>query len=108
MKAAHMIIKNMFRRWYCCWFRRIYFRPNWLLGFRMVCLVVRMHLLTDFVGAGWGPGQLEQEVEATVWYLTSCSKRFVLNQCIQLPKPLWNEVMEHMGPPYSDILRRAK
>ncbi|KAG0583095.1 hypothetical protein KC19_3G108900 [Ceratodon purpureus] len=58
--------------------------------------------------AGWGPGQLEQEVEAGVWYLASCSKRFVLKQCIQLPKPLWNEVMEHMGPPYSDISRRAK
>jgi len=58
--------------------------------------------------AGWGPGQLESEVEAGVWYLASCSKKFVLKQCIQLPKPLWNEVMEHMGPPYSDIARRAK
>jgi putative transcriptional regulator len=58
--------------------------------------------------AGWGPGQLEQEVAAGVWYLASCSKRFVLKQCIQLPKPLSNEVMEHMGPPYSDIARKAK
>ena len=104
-----MIIKNIFRRWCCCWFRSIYFR--YLTGFWVsgwFSLVVRIHLLTGFVGAGWGPGQLEQEVEAGVWYLASCSKRFVLKQCIQLPKPLWNEVMEHMGPPYSDISRRAK
>lgn len=66
-------------------------------------LLLRVSLL-----AGWGPGQLESEVEAGVWYLASCSKKFVLKQCIQLPKPLWNEVMEHMGPPYSDIARRAK
>ncbi|KAH7280087.1 hypothetical protein KP509_37G051900 [Ceratopteris richardii] len=57
--------------------------------------------------AGWGPGQLEREVSHGVWYLASCSKDIIMKPCLNLPKPLWREVLEYMGNPYIDISRRT-
>lgn len=57
--------------------------------------------------SGWGPGQLEREVAMGVWYVACCSKDIILKHCIQLPKPLWREVLELMGDPYADISKRA-
>eukprot|EP00850_Spirogloea_muscicola_P023512 SM000363S13636 [mRNA] locus=s363:75177:79012:+ [translate_table: standard] len=57
--------------------------------------------------SGWGPGQLERELQAGVWFLGSCSTNLVLKQCIRLPKPLWREVLELMGGQYAEASRRA-
>jgi len=46
---------------------------------------------------GWGPGQLERECARGVWYPVACSKQLALKQVIQLPKPLWREVLELCG-----------
>eukprot|EP00227_Mantoniella_beaufortii_P015131 CAMPEP_0197596210 /NCGR_PEP_ID=MMETSP1326-20131121/24570_1 /TAXON_ID=1155430 /ORGANISM="Genus nov. species nov., Strain RCC2288" /LENGTH=451 /DNA_ID=CAMNT_0043162673 /DNA_START=49 /DNA_END=1401 /DNA_ORIENTATION=+ len=46
---------------------------------------------------GWAPGQLEAECSRGVWYPVACSKELALKQVIQLPKPLWREVLELCG-----------
>uniref|UniRef100_A0A7S3E292 Transcriptional regulator n=1 Tax=Chloropicon laureae TaxID=464258 RepID=A0A7S3E292_9CHLO len=52
--------------------------------------------------AGWAPGQLERELETnSVWIAAACSPEIVLKQVIQLPKPLWREVMELLGGEYA-------
>jgi putative transcriptional regulator len=52
--------------------------------------------------AGWGPGQLERELETNeVWVAAACAPELVLKQVIQLPKPLWREVLELMGGEYA-------
>ncbi|CAM9331869.1 unnamed protein product [Phaeothamnion confervicola] len=56
---------------------------------------------------GWGPGQLEKEVERGVWYTAAVSKEVVLKQCIGLPVPLWREVLQLLGGKYSLIARAA-
>jgi len=53
--------------------------------------------------AGWAPGQLHDEIERGVWYSAACSRDLILQQCLQLPKPLWREVLELMGGRYSLI-----
>eukprot|EP00238_Polyblepharides_amylifera_P004359 CAMPEP_0196573086 /NCGR_PEP_ID=MMETSP1081-20130531/3041_1 /TAXON_ID=36882 /ORGANISM="Pyramimonas amylifera, Strain CCMP720" /LENGTH=244 /DNA_ID=CAMNT_0041890663 /DNA_START=337 /DNA_END=1071 /DNA_ORIENTATION=- len=52
--------------------------------------------------AGWGPGQLENEVANNVWYAAASSKELVLKPVIQLPKPLWREILELMGDEFSE------
>ncbi|KAK9817198.1 hypothetical protein WJX72_010966 [[Myrmecia] bisecta] len=55
-----------------------------------------------FAGAvRWGPGQLQQELATGFWYTAACSRSIVLKQCLQLPVPLWQEVLELMGSEYS-------
>ena len=46
---------------------------------------------------GWAPGQLKSECERGVWYPVACSKQLALKQVIQLPKPLWREILELCG-----------
>jgi len=57
--------------------------------------------------AGWGPGQLEAEVKRGTWYCAACAKELVLKPVIQLPKPLWREILELMGGEYAECSRRA-
>ncbi len=45
----------------------------------------------------WQPGQLEREIEASIWTKAACSRSVVLKQCWQLPVPLWREVNKLMG-----------
>eukprot|EP00959_Pyramimonas_sp_CCMP1952_P338155 7081570-Pyramimonas_sp.AAC.1 len=55
--------------------------------------------------AGWGPGQLQSEVERDVWYVAASAKELVLKPVIKLPKPLWREILELMGGEYADTAR---
>lgn len=51
----------------------------------------------------WGPGKLEKEVDDGLWYCVSASNLYALKHCIQLPKPLWVEIMQSQGQPFSQI-----
>lgn len=51
----------------------------------------------------WGAGELEREVDEGSWYCISASPLFALKHCIQLPKPLWVEIMQSQGKPFAKI-----
>lgn len=55
----------------------------------------------------WGKGELEREVDDGSWYCISASKLFALEHCIQLPKPLWVEIMQSQGQPFAKIASRV-
>ncbi len=54
----------------------------------------------------WPPGKLEAEVSESEWFCISASEKFATSHCIQLPKPLWVEIMESQGEPFGKIARR--
>merc|ERR1711959_61095 len=57
--------------------------------------------------AGWAPGQLERELETNeVWIAAACAPELILKQVIQLPKPLWREILELMGSPYYEMSKK--
>lgn len=51
----------------------------------------------------WQPGMLETEVDEGSWFCVSASERYALEHCIQLPKPLWVEIMQAQGQPFARI-----
>jgi putative transcriptional regulator len=56
-----------------------------------------------FLGhAGWGPGQLEAELEVGSWIVEEATPDDVFS-----PKPdtLWSRVLERKGPPYTTMAR---
>jgi len=53
----------------------------------------------------WAPGQLKAEVDKGVWYTAAASRPVIVKQCLQLPKPLWMEVMELMGGQYAETAK---
>lgn len=55
----------------------------------------------------WGAGKLEEEVESGEWFACSASPKYASEHCIQLPKPLWREIMESSGELYSKIARKT-
>lgn len=55
----------------------------------------------------WKKGELEREVDDGSWFCISASKLFALEHCIQLPKPLWVEIMQSQGQPFAAIAERA-
>jgi len=56
-----------------------------------------------FLGhAGWGPGQLEAEMEADSWIT---EKPTADDAFTASPEGLWRSVLERKGPPYVDIAR---
>ena len=57
--------------------------------------------------AGWGPGQLQSEVERDVWYVAASAKELVLKPVIALPKPLYRKILELMGGEYAETARRV-
>jgi putative transcriptional regulator len=59
--------------------------------------------------AGWGPGQLEAEVEAKSWYVAACDVGTVLEQHLEEDQPdrLWREILIRMGGPFEDIAQNA-
>ncbi|GJP62942.1 hypothetical protein CLOP_g20005 [Closterium sp. NIES-67] len=60
-----------------------------------------------FVGRlEWQPGKLQEEVDAGLWYTAACARSLVLKQCLQLPKPLWREMLELMGGEYAEAARK--
>lgn len=55
----------------------------------------------------WPAGELESEVGDGSWYCISASELFALKHCIQLPKPLWVEIMQCQGGPFELIANRV-
>lgn len=56
-----------------------------------------------FVGhAGWGPGQLEAELESESWIIDAPSEDDVFTRS---PVDLWRRVLKRKGPPYSTMAR---
>lgn len=51
----------------------------------------------------WGAGELEKEIDEGSWYCAAASPLFALKHCLQLPKPLWVELMQTMGQPFAQI-----
>jgi len=50
-------------------------------------------------------GQLEREIYDCKHQSVACARALALKQCIQLPKPLWHEVMELCGGELREISR---
>lgn len=55
----------------------------------------------------WEKGELEREVNDGSWYCISASNLYALKHCIQLPKPLWVEIMQSQGHPFAQIASRV-
>lgn len=56
-----------------------------------------------FVGhAGWGPGQLEAEMEADAWIVEPAADDDVFTR---EPESLWRRVLERKGPDYARLAR---
>lgn len=56
-----------------------------------------------FVGhAGWGPGQLEAELEGDSWIIEDATEDDVFTRS---PDALWRRVLERKGPPYTTMAR---
>lgn len=58
--------------------------------------------------AGWGPGQLEEEVRRGVWFPAAASSAFVLQQ--QPPgqpaagvEAMWHQILQLMGGEYAEL-----
>lgn len=52
--------------------------------------------------AGWGPGQLEAELEADAWIVEEPSADDVFTAS---PETLWRRVLQRKGPPYDAVAR---
>ena len=72
----------------------------------MYFFILCLSCLFCFYQAGWGSGQLEDEVEKGVWFVAAGSPDIVTQQCINLRRPLWRQVLDHMEGKYKDIARR--
>merc|ERR1711920_868847 len=48
-------------------------------------------------------GELDLAVNASKYQTIACARPIILKQCIQLPKPLWHEVMELCGGELMEI-----
>ncbi|KAL3764670.1 hypothetical protein ACHAW5_000301 [Stephanodiscus triporus] len=55
---------------------------------------------TSYIG-----GRLDEAVRSGKYQPVACSRPLVLKQCIQLPKPLWHEVLEFCGGELKEISR---
>lgn len=56
-----------------------------------------------FLGhAGWGPGQLEAELESGSWIIDPATEEDVFTG---EPEALWRRVLERKGPPYTTLAR---
>lgn len=57
----------------------------------------------------WGPGQLENELDSQCWLPASCSRDVILKvrdpEGRRRPQPIWTEVMELSGDPYSAMAK---
>jgi putative transcriptional regulator len=52
--------------------------------------------------AGWGPGQLDAEIEREDWFVTPAE---ISDLFCERPWELWSQVLERMGDPYRLIAR---
>ena len=51
----------------------------------------------------WQPGQLQIERASGMWYVAEASRVIALKECMQLPLPLWREVLHLMGADYEKV-----
>lgn len=51
----------------------------------------------------WRSGELDGEVDEGSWFCAAASELFATKHCIQLPKPLWVEIMQCQGEPFAMI-----
>lgn len=59
-----------------------------------------------FAGAlVWEGNQLQEEVDRGAWWTAAASRPLVLKQVLQLPQPLWKEVLGCMGGSYAAAAR---
>ena len=56
----------------------------------------------------WQPGELNRLVAEGAFHTAACSRSLVLKQCLQLPTPLWREVMCLMGGQFAEEARAAQ
>lgn len=62
-----------------------------------------------FCGAvTWKKGQLETEITNGAWLPAACSRHVVLKPCINLPVPLWQEVLNLCGGHYAEMAKRER
>lgn len=52
--------------------------------------------------AGWGPGQLEAELEGDSWIVEEATEEDVFTRS---PDELWRRILERKGPPYAAMAR---
>ena len=59
-----------------------------------------------FIGCcKYNKGELEAEILSNKYQPIACARALALKQCIQLPKPLWHEVMEMCGGELMEVSR---
>jgi hypothetical protein len=59
--------------------------------------------------AGWGPGQLQEEVARGVWIVASASKQLLLSPSVAgMGKESWHLVMQLMGGDYAGLSQAVK
>ena len=59
--------------------------------------------------AGWGPGQLEAECQAGVWFTAAASSSVILNLDQNLSgREMWHAILEMMGGDYALLSKSVK
>jgi putative transcriptional regulator len=59
--------------------------------------------------SGWGPGQLQRECKAGVWFVAAASAGLVLDAEPAAAGPeLWHQVLNTMGGPYQELSQLIK
>ena len=53
--------------------------------------------------AGWGPGQLSEELADGVWFLASASANLILGEPPATRENLWSEMLKLMGGEYKEM-----
>lgn len=62
-----------------------------------------------FVGyAGWQLDQLREEIESDYWYVAACSANLINGRSQDSALDLWEEILQLMGDPYSEVSRKPK
>ncbi|XP_068653214.1 uncharacterized protein [Aristolochia californica] len=62
-----------------------------------------------FVGyAGWQLDQLREEIEADYWFVAACSADLITSGSEESSSGLWEEILQLMGGPYSELSRKPK
>ncbi len=58
--------------------------------------------------AGWGPGQLEAECAAGVWFTAAASSDVILNSQNLSGKAMWHTILEMMGGDYAVLSKNVR